>query len=95
MGPPDSAHAAEFAELEREAKAAGKGCWVESSEPSGEQSGDLIGNRNSKKLHNLAHAACRGYVSKMSEGNKAAFDSRAEANAAGYYPCGRCSYNHR
>lgn len=88
--PPDSAHAAEFADLERRAKASNKGCWVESAEPPAQQSGDLIGNRNSKKLHDLAHAACRGYVGKMSENNKVFFTSEAEANAAGYYACLRC-----
>jgi len=88
--PPDSKHAAEFAELEQQAKAARKGCWVESTEPLTGQSDYFIGNRKNNKLHNLAHGACRGYVSRVSEGNKVLFSSEAEANAAGYYACFRC-----
>ncbi len=88
--PPDSTHAAEFAELEQQAKAANKGCWVESSEEPEQRSGELlVGNRTSKKLHDLAHSACRGYVVKMNESNAVFFGSEAEANAAGYFSCAR------
>ncbi len=50
----------------------------------------LIGNRNSKKLHNLDHPSCQNYVNMMNEENKVYFDSVSAANKAGYYSCKKC-----
>ena len=46
-----------------------------------------IGNSNSLKFH---YADCY-FVSKMNPENKAYFDTREEAIAAGYVPCKRCN----
>jgi hypothetical protein len=50
----------------------------------------FVGNKRSKKLHNLAHGACQNYVNMMNEENKVFFDSKEEAIKAGYYPCKKC-----
>ena len=46
-----------------------------------------VGNVNSMKFH---YADCY-FVNKMNPENKAYFDTRDEAIAAGYVPCKRCN----
>lgn len=53
--------------------------------------GSYVGNRSSRKLHNLSHGRCQGYVNNMSESNKVFFSSQAEGIAAGYTPCDACN----
>lgn len=95
--PPDVKHADEFVTLEREARAAGKGLWaVRKTPPAPPQPHaptpalQLIGNKNSHKLHNLEHADCRYYVSLMNPANKVSFSNLQEAQNQGYQLCAKC-----
>lgn len=53
--------------------------------PVGKYTGVYIGNQNSKKYHK---ETCAGLPS---EENRVCFDTREQAEAEGYLPCGRCN----
>lgn len=90
--PPDVKYADLFVRLQREAREKQVGLWAPKKERAVEpqRRGQFVGNKRSKKLHNLAHSSCQYYVSLMSEANKVFFNSEQEAMDAGYYPCKRC-----
>mgnify|MGYP003862682391 CR=1 FL=1 len=95
--PPDVKYAQLFVNLEREARANNRGLWAQGSKPAPPPQphapvpqGQLIGNKSSHKLHNLAHADCQYYVSLMNPANKVSFSSLAEAQQQGYQLCLKC-----
>lgn len=91
--PPDVKYSELFKNLEREAREANRGLWALSSEEesaSQPTKGQFVGNKRSKKLHNLAHSACQNYVGMMNEENKVFFSSEREGIKAGYNLCKRC-----
>ena len=53
--------------------------------------GAVIGNKNTKVYHNAATPCV--YYEKMSDKNKVCFDTRAEAEAAGYHACSYCDWS--
>lgn len=87
--PPDVKHAHEFIALQKEARAAKRGIWK--NKPSSNRLGwQLIGNKNSKKLHNLIHRPCQNYANKTKRSNKVYFRSAKEALSQGFNFCLRC-----
>lgn len=88
--PPDVKYSELFVQLEREAREKQVGLWAPEEKPTQPVQGQFVGNKRSKKLHNLAHSQCQGYVNQMSESNKVFFDSEEAGIRAGYAPCKRC-----
>lgn len=88
--PPDVKYSNLFVQLEREAREKQVGLWAPEEKPAQPAQGQFVGNKRSKKLHNLAHSQCQGYVNRMSESNKVFFDSEEAGIAAGYVPCKKC-----
>lgn len=95
--PPDVKYAQLFVNLEREARIKNRGLWGQDSQPAPPPqphapapTGQLIGNKNSYKLHNLAHADCQYYVSLMNPANKINFSNVEEAQQQGYQLCLKC-----
>lgn len=87
--PPNVKYAEEFAEIEKEARNSGKGLWgpYEKAEAENTVNVGYIGNSNSGKFH---ESGCPSVLT-MKEENKVIFDSREDAAAQGYEPCGRCN----
>ncbi len=91
--PPDTKHSKLLHRLESQAQKARVGLWAAQTDEADLTTAALIGNANSKKLHNPAHALCADSISKMSEKNKVPFDSPEDAQANGYNPCQLCKSN--
>lgn len=97
--PPDVKYADELAQLQSEAREAGKGVWedFESAFPGKDKpketgltdhsNAEYAGNQNSKKFHTLD---CSG-VQNISSHNLVHFESRQAAIDSGYAPCGTCN----
>lgn len=62
----------------------------QAQKPQEEESGNFVGNKNSKKLHNLEHGSCQNYVNMMNEENKVFFNSEQEGIDQGYESCKKC-----
>lgn len=91
--PPNVRFTGRFIELQREARAAGRGLWAPKGDIEKEQAADggvaevqYVGNRRSHKFHRMNCTA----ISEMSGQNRVEFADRAHAAAAGYSPCGMC-----
>ncbi len=91
--PPDTKHSKLLHRLQSQAQKARVGLWAAQTEEVDIGTATLIGNANSRKLHDPAHALCADSISKMSEKNKVPFNSIEDAQANGYDPCQLCKSN--
>lgn len=62
---------------------------IQTSKQSNENT-TYVGNKRTKKLHDLAHSVCQNYVNRMNEENKIYFDSLDVAQQSGYELCKLC-----
>lgn len=89
--PPNVKYVEEFTEIQRVARENNKGLWNEESfnneiVPEIKISGTYVGSLNSDKYHK---PSCR-YAESIETFNQIWFDTKDEAIAAGYSPCGVC-----
>lgn len=89
--PPNVKYTDLFAQLQQEARQAGRGIWREFATklppaPDSSSADKYIGNSNSKKFH---IPGCR-WAGEISPENRVQFSTRTEALEAGYQPCKTC-----
>jgi len=89
--PPNVKYVEEFTEIQRTARENNKGLWNDEAfnnevVPEVKSSGNYIGSLNSDKYHK---PTCR-HANNIKSHNEIWFDTKDEATAAGYSPCGVC-----
>jgi micrococcal nuclease len=89
--PPNVKYVEEFTEIQRTARENNKGLWNDKAfnnevVPEVKSSGNYIGSLNSDKYHK---PTCR-HANNIESHNEIWFDTKDEATAAGYSPCGVC-----
>jgi len=50
----------------------------------------FVGSKQTKKLHDSTHAACRQYIKQTKKANRVYFKSKKAARKAGYMSCKKC-----